>query len=331
MSSRLTRSLNKYLFPREVWFPTSLLSVYTSNQTSHNLFDQTIGSNIPDQAQYKIISSHFHENVGSSISFTSDPRIVSKLTITRNQITSCNNQEKEPRPSILISVKNRDKIEISNNFIHNNSQGGIHINGDSSDIQCTIINNIISSNINGSESILLHAPDVTSPYVRIAGNELSRNNLSRFTDVIYIKNFRADIIRNIFSENFMRYVLNWDTSYNGNETGICENNTFFMNTGHLQTIVLKGSKKIIHRNFIVNPGNYPEILVIPNYPVRSTSEQFDLRFNWWGYGTRENILRRLQNSNSSTRFPVISYEPLIANPATIANRGRCTLLLINES
>ena len=58
---------------------------------------------------------------------------------------------------------------ISNNFVHNNCQGGIHIKTDSSGTKCAINNNVISSNINRSESILLQAPNgTTSPYALIA-------------------------------------------------------------------------------------------------------------------------------------------------------------------
>ena len=80
----------------------------------------------------------------------------------------------------------------------------------------------------------------------------------------------------------MRYVLNWDTSNSDNKSGICEKNIFSMNIGYLQTIVLKGSRKVKNRNFIVNPGNNFEIVVLQNYPVRNTDVLFDVRYTTGG-------------------------------------------------
>ena len=170
----------------------------------------------------------------------------------------------------------KDDIEVSNNFIHDNSQGGIHVHSDSNALKVKILNNVISFNINGSESILVQALGGASPLVKIAGNELTRNELNQFSNLVNIKNFRADIIGNLFSENLMKFVLNWDSTYNDNDTGICEKNTFSRNAGYLQTIFLKGRKKALNRNFIVNPGYLYEIAVFPSYLVNNTDDQFDV-------------------------------------------------------
>ena len=109
---------------------------------------------------------------------------------------------------------------------------------------------------------------------------MAQNYLNQ-SDIVHIKNFGTDIIQNLFLKDYMRYVLNWDTSNSDNKS-IYEKNIFAMNIGYLQTIVLKGSRKVMNRNFIVNPGNNFEIVVLPNYPVRNTDEQFDVRYTTGG-------------------------------------------------
>ena len=249
--------------------------------------------------------------------------------MARNEITSSGRREQETKPSVLITAENNDSIEIANNFIHKNFQGGIHVNTKSSSVKCTILNNVINFNINGSESILLKSPDDASPHVTIAGNKLVQNNLNQSVDLLHVKNFRAEIIENVFLGNLMRYVLNWDTSYSGKGLGICEKNTFSMNAGYLQTIVLQGSKKVIKKNYIVNPGNYFEIAVFPNYHVTDIADQFDARFNWWGYDSRDDIQKRIRDTSSRSDIPVVVVDPFLVTPPETFNRGRTTLTWIS--
>ena len=274
--------------------------------------------NTHNEVEYQIISNHFYNNEGPAIQFTGDRLSLSKLTISRNQITSSGRQD-----SLNYSIEvfgRKDDIEISNNFFYNNSQGGIHIKTSSSALKVKILNNVIRFNINGSDSIFVQALDGAFPYVKIAGNELTRNELNQSSDLVHIKNFRAEIIGNLFLENLMKFVLNWDTAYSENNTGICEKNTFSLNAGYLQTIVLKGRKKVLNRNYIVNPGNYYEIAVFPNYLVNNSDNQFDARFNWLGYGSKGTLLKRIRSTASD--FPVVAVEPFLLSPWETFERGK---------
>ena len=194
------------------------------------------------------------------------------------------------------------------------------------------MNNVISFNINGSESILVfQAPAGASPLVKIAGNELTWNELNQFSNLINIKNFRADIIGNLFSKNRMNVALNWDSTYNDNDTGICEKNTFSRNAGtgtYLRTIFLKGRKKVLNRNFIVNPGYRYEIVVSPSYLVNNTDDQFDARFNWLGYGSRDTLLKRIRSTKSQSDFPVVAVEPFLSSPRETFERGKNAIIVI---
>ena len=275
--------------------------------------------NTHNEVEYQIISNHFYNNEGPAIQFTGDRLSLSKLTIARNQITSSGRQERLNHSIKVFGQK--DDIEISNNFFYDNSQGGIHIKTSSSALKVKILNNVIRFNINGSDSIFVQALDGAFPYVKIAGNELTRNELNQSSDLVHIKNFRAEIIGNLFLENLMKFVLNWDTAYNdSNTTGICAKNTFSLNAGYLQTIVLKGRKKVLNRNYIVNPGNYYEIAVFPNYLVNNSDNQFDARFNWLGYGSKGTLLKRIRSTASD--FPVVAVEPFLLSPWETFERGK---------
>ena len=295
--------------------------VYTLGVCTYFLsLGKHLALNAHDKVEYKIISNHFYNNEGPAIQFTGDRLSLSKLTISRNQITSSGRQD-----SLNYSIEvfgRKDDIEISNNFFYDNSQGGIHIKTSSSALKVKILNNVIRFNINGSDSIFVQALDGAFPYVKIAGNELTRNELNQSSDLVNIKNFRAEIIGNLFLENLMKFVLNWDTAYSENNTGICEKNTFSLNAGYLQTIVLKGRKKVLNRNFIVNPGNYFEIAVFPNYLVNNRDNQFDARFNWLGYGSKDTLLERIRNTKSPSDFPVVAVEPFLLSPWETFERGK---------
>ena len=274
--------------------------------------------NTHNEVEYQIISNHFYNNEGPAIQFTGDRLSLSKLTIARNQITSSGRQERLNHSIKVFGQK--DDIEISNNFFYDNSQGGIHIKTSSSALKVKILNNVIRFNINGSDSIFVQALDGAFPYVKIAGNELTRNELNQSSDLVNIKNFRAEIIGNLFLENLMKFVLNWDTAYSENNTGICEKNTFSLNAGYLQTIVLKGRKKVLNRNYIVNPGNHYEIAVFPSYLVKNDDNQFDVRFNWLGYGSKGTLLKRIRSTASD--FPVVAVEPFLLSPWETFERGK---------
>ena len=274
--------------------------------------------NTHNEVEYQIISNHFYNNEGPAIQFTGDRLSLSKLTIARNQITSSGRQERLNHSIKVFGQK--DDIEISNNFFYDNSQGGIHIKTSSSALKVKILNNVIRFNINGSDSIFVQALDGAFPYVKIAGNELTRNELNQSSDLVHIKNFRAEIIGNLFLENLMKFVLNWDTAYSENNTGICEKNTFSLNAGYLQTIVLKGRKKVLNRNYIVNPGNHYEIAVFPSYLVKNDDNQFDVRFNWLGYGSKGTLLKRIRSTASD--FPVVAVEPFLLSPWETFERGK---------
>ena len=294
--------------------------VYTLGVCTYFLsLGKHLALNAHDKVEYKIISNHFYNNEGPAIQFTGDRLSLSKLTISRNQITSSGRQD-----SLNYSIEvfgRKDDIEISNNFFYDNSQGGIHIKTSSSALKVKILNNVIRFNINGSDSIFVQALDGAFPYVKIAGNELTRNELNQSSDLVNIKNFRAEIIGNLFLENLMKFVLNWDTAYNdSNTTGICAKNTFSLNAGYLQTIVLKGRKKVLNRNYIVNPGNYYEIAVFPNYLVNNSDDQFDARFNWLGYGSKGTLLKRIRSTASD--FPVVAVEPFLLSPWETFERGK---------
>ena len=275
------------------------------------------------------MSNHFYDNDGAAIQFTGDRMSSSKLTISRNEITS-SGLHNSANPGIQILGK-MDDIEVSNNFIHDNSQGSIHVHSYSKALKVKILNNVISFNINGSESILVQAPDGASPFVKIAGNELTRNELNQFSNLVNIENVRADIIENLFSENLMKSVLNWDSTYNDNDTGICEKNTFSRNAGYLQAIFLKGGKKTVNRNFIVNLGYHYEIAVFPSYLVKNTDDQFDVRFNWLGYGSRDTLLKRIKSTKSQSDFPVVAVvavEPFLSSPRETFERGKIIVIVI---
>ena len=157
---------------------------------------------------------------------------------------------------------------------------------------------------------------------------MTRNELNQFSNLVNIENVRADIIENLFSENLMKSVLNWDSTYNDNDTGICEKNTFSRNAGYLQAIFLKGGKKTVNRNFIVNLGYDYEIAVFPSYLVKNTDDQFDVRFNWLGYGSRDTLLKRIRSTKSQSDFPVVAVEPFLSSPRETFERGKIIVIVI---
>lgn len=264
-----------------------------------------------DKAICKIIGNRFYSNNGPAINFTSDETAPTKLTVTQNQIMSSNFQYDEMKSGIQISSHKEDSLEISNNFIQNNINSAIHIKATTSGFRCSILNNAISSNINGSEVIIFEGEAGATPYVHIAGNYFSHNDLKHSEDLVLIKNAQARIVGNTFYDNTIRYVLNWDSGYDKNKTGVCLNNIFYLNNGYLYTILVKGTGKIIHNNVLLNPVNRFEIATLSSSHVKVP---VDARYNWWGHTTSMEILKRIKDKRSAIGLPVVMFQPFLIAP-----------------
>ena len=265
-----------------------------------------------------ILESIFQGNDGPAVYFTSDPRTSANLTVARSHVSSSGQFGNTMQPSIKVSASNNDYIEISNNLIQNNIQGGIQVKFESVSVNGLIVDNVISMNVIGNEAILVEAEKESSS-ILIAGNYLRRNDITHSKDLVVIKNISAVIRENTFLDNTVRYVLNWDSPDVINQTtGYCLNNNFFLNKGRLHTMLVKGTRKIIRHNFLVNPASQFEITTLPSSPANVS---IDARLNWWGHVSSGRILKRIKDKRTASDLPVVAYEPFLSSPSEIFSTG----------
>ena len=232
------------------------------------------------------------------------------MTIERCQFSSLGLTSRATQSCINISANNEDYLEISNNFIHGNSHGGIFIHANSSDVRGFLINNVITSNVNGTDVVLVRGLHGSRASFLVAGNYLKTNDPRYPGDLISMENVWATIKNNTIFDNTARYIVNWEGGdYTNQTTGNCLNNMFYLNNAHLHTTVLaKGTGKVFRHNLFANPANNYEISTLPS---QNTSTAINAADNWWENTDDAQISRRIKDRRSSPLLPVVNYKPYL--------------------
>lgn len=274
-------------------------------------------------ASVHIDESKFEEISGTAIHYTSDLTVSSSVKIMRSRITLRKNESKPARPSIKMSVRNDDNIEITNNELSSLNGGGIHIYLYDKHGTVNIVNNIICGYQNGSEAVyVVNAGGNATSKLLLAGNYLNSNDIAFPYDMVAIVNITSIVQENIFDNNTARYTMNWVGSSKTNSTSLITKNVFFLNKALANhTLLLQpNGHEIISENYFYNPTNEFEL---GNLPSIFPDTVVDATSNWWGSVDPEIIIGRINDKRRATDLPLVIYQPFLLSPTQIFPTGKC--------
>ncbi|XP_028418435.1 uncharacterized protein LOC114543780 isoform X2 [Dendronephthya gigantea] len=288
---------------------------------------QTGTSKQKPEINVNIEECNFQEISGSAVHYTSDPELASTVTIKRSHVTLQGNKNQPNTASIEMLVKNNDTVEISNTVFSSVSRGGIHIYLYDKPGVINIVNNVISGNANGSESVyVVVVGSGTSSELLMAGNYFNRNDISYPHGLVVIKNMNAIVKDNVFYENNAETPFHFINSKDRNISPIATKNIFFLNKGYLHTLLIQpNGREFINENFLINPANLFEISTLPS----SFTNFVNATNNWWGNVNPNVIMRKIKDKRSAVGLPRVIYQPFLTTPTLIFSTGLCPFGWIN--
>lgn len=240
----LVVSRNEKLIKNEVNY-TPLLEIKGRFNTVINseFFNGGVGINISDGGDNKIYNNFIHDNtIGIRNSPSSNNNIISGNTITKNNVTN-----KSGSDGILIH-RNSQSIIVENNFISNNGEHGMYIQGH----HCIIKNNIVKNNNNDGIKLGSHETDLFEqdpPYMLheiIIENNICFNN---GVDGIYLQTPYKNISI-IGNKTFNNYDNGIKTVYISSERKHSEN--LIISNNETQNMSINAYENVLLNNNIIS-------------------------------------------------------------------------------